>query len=103
MDVQQNARIELPPDLEIGAHADAASVWHTRESFVIDFVALKKPPDVEQGDGVVTVSIDYRVSARIRIPPTHVIELMKALERELSAWETETGNRLPANPTEEAP
>lgn len=39
----------------------------------------------------------------IRIPPTHVIELMKALERELSAWETETGNRLPPNPSEEAP
>jgi hypothetical protein len=32
------------------------------------------------------------------MPPTHVIELMKALERQLSTWETETGRRPPVDP-----
>jgi hypothetical protein len=41
---------------------------------------------------------DLVVSARVRMPPTHVIELLKALERPLTIWETETGQRPPVNP-----
>lgn len=96
-------RVELPSDLEVGVHADAANIWHTPESFVIDFLALKQPMQVSKDGDDITLTQELRVSARIRIPPTHVIELLKALERELSAWETETGHRFAPNPTEEAP
>jgi hypothetical protein len=41
---------------------------------------------------------DLVVSARVRMPPTHVIELLKALERQLTIWETETGHRAPVAP-----
>jgi hypothetical protein len=33
------------------------------------------------------------VVARVRVPPSQVFEIMKALERQLTAWETETGRR----------
>ena len=49
-------------------------------------------------EGEPLVIQDLVVSARIRMPPTHVIELMKALERQLSTWETETGRLAPLEP-----
>jgi hypothetical protein len=94
MEPIQELKFEVPPAVEVGAHADAASVWHTPESFIIDFLALRRPPEAtEMDDGQVVVTHDMVVSARVRIPPTHVIELMKALETELSRWEGETGQR----------
>ncbi|CAB4971614.1 MAG: DUF3467 domain-containing protein [Actinobacteria bacterium] len=97
-DVRLEVSIELPPDQEVGVSADAASVWLTPEAFVIDFLAHRRAPVVDGDEANVVVTHDMVVSSRVRIPPTHVIELMKALERELSSWETLTGNRLPANP-----
>jgi hypothetical protein len=36
---------------------------------------------------------DATVVSRVRIPPSQVFELMKALEQQLSAWEKEHPNR----------
>ena len=36
-----------------------------------------------------------RFVSRIRLPPRQVWELMRALEKELTAWETETGVKIP--------
>lgn len=91
-------QIELPPEHVVGVPADFASVWHTPESFVIDFLAARGPAQVGDHDGEPIVVQDLVVSARVRMPPTHVIELMKALERQLSTWETETGRRDPVEP-----
>lgn len=92
-------RIEIPDEQAVGVPADFASVWHTRESFVIDFLSVKGPDQVaEDDDGEQVVVRDLVVAARIRMPPTHVIELMKALEQQLTYWETETGQRAPAEP-----
>ena len=86
--------IEVPEDHVIGVPADYASVWHTAESFVIDFLAVKGPDQVaEDDDGNSVLLRELVVASRIRIPPTHVIELMKALEQQLTAWETATGQR----------
>jgi hypothetical protein len=96
MEPIEDVAVELPSDQVVGSHADAASVWHTRESFIIDFLAMRRPPEARVDDNEqLHVTQDFVVSSRIRIPPTHVIELMKALEVELSKWETETGRRPP--------
>ncbi|MEI8057528.1 MAG: DUF3467 domain-containing protein [Actinomycetes bacterium] len=91
-------KIELPTEHVVGVPADFASVWHTPESLVIDFLSARGPARVEQIDDASTIVQDLVVSARIRMPPTHVIELMKALEQQLSTWETETGRRPPVAP-----
>ena len=91
-------QIELPPEHVVGVPADFASVWHTPESFVIDFLAARGPAQVGEHEGEPIVVQDLVVSARVRMPPTHVIELMKALERQLSTWETETGRLAPVEP-----
>jgi hypothetical protein len=91
-------QIELPPEHVVGVHADFASVWHTTESFVIDFLSARGPASMTEHDGEPVLVQDLVVSSRVRMPPTHVIELMKALERQLSIWETETGRRAPIEP-----
>ena len=91
-------QIDLPAEHVVGVPADFASVWHTPESFVIDFLATRGPATVTEHEGEPVVVQDLVVSTRVRMPPTHVIELMKALERQLSIWETETGRRAPVDP-----
>jgi hypothetical protein len=91
-------RIEIPDEHVVGVPADFASVWHTTESFVIDFLSVKAPEQLAEHEGQTVVMQDLVVNARIRMPPTHVIELMKALEQQLSLWETETGQRPPTEP-----
>jgi hypothetical protein len=40
--------------------------------------------------------------ARVRVPPNQVFEIMKALERQLTGWEQETGRRPKSTPPGEA-
>ena len=96
--VNRAHKIELPAEHVVGVPADFASVWHTAESLVIDFLAARGPARIDQDADGATVVQDLIVSARVRMPPTHVIELMKALEHQLSTWETETGRRPPLDP-----
>jgi hypothetical protein len=89
-------RIDIPAERVLGVHADYASVWHTPETVVIDFLAMNAPASTMVGaDGEEVPVLNATVASRIRIPPTHVFELMKALETQLAQWEIETGRRNP--------
>ena len=44
----QILNIELPSDVPT-AYADFASVWHTNDVFVMDFVAMVAPPSPAKG------------------------------------------------------
>jgi hypothetical protein len=85
--------LEVPDGVVDGHYADLASLWHTRDVFVLDFAALKEAPQRAEHDGAAVLHHQTRVVTRVRIPPTQVFELMKALELQLSAWEKETGQR----------
>lgn len=87
----QILNIELPSDVPT-AYADFASVWHTSDVFVMDFVAMVAPPQPGEGpNGEPVTAAQCRVIQRVKVPPKQVFELMKALEQQLSAWEAETG------------
>lgn len=81
------ARIHVPDDRLEGAYADFVSVWHSKDVFVLDFAVLAQPM-TPQG-------IDARVVSRVRIPPSQVFEIMKALEQQLTAWESERDRPTP--------
>jgi hypothetical protein len=93
-------KIDLPPTAVAGLFADFASVWHTPNVFVMDFVALTQPPqpttDPETGDE--SILVPGQVVSRIRIPPEQVFELAKALAQQLESWERETGKKAPEKP-----
>jgi hypothetical protein len=89
----------MPDDKIPGVYADFVSVWHTADAFTFDFAALARPPSLVEGDdGPPTTQAQAQVVARVRVPPSQVFEIMKALERQLTAWEKETGRRPPRPP-----
>ncbi|MBN9152302.1 MAG: DUF3467 domain-containing protein [Micrococcales bacterium] len=98
--LHQQFQMNLPPDKVAGVFADFASIWHTPNVFVMDFVALAQPPEtsVDPETGQPRVLIPSQVVSRIRIPPEQVFEMAKALTQQLEMWEQETGRRPPTKP-----
>jgi hypothetical protein len=97
-DVENRFEVSIAPELEGGVYASFANLWHGPDVFTIDFAALAAPPTRSQDEnGQEFTQIQTRIVARVRIPPGQVFELMKALEIQLSAWETESGHK-PAPP-----
>lgn len=90
--VARNFNIHCPEELLEGHYADFASIWHNQDAFVLDFVSMAAPPQPAE-DGAKAVNISCRVVTRVRIPASQVWEVMKALEKQYSAWEIETGRR----------
>jgi hypothetical protein len=88
--------VNLPDQHVEGHYADFANIWHTPETFVLDFLATARPPHpVADGQGSATTVLDAQVVTRVRIPAAQVWEVMKALEQQYTAWEQETGRRTP--------
>lgn len=93
-DAPRQFEIELPPEVVHGSYADFANVWHTPDVFVMDFVALARPPQqTTDAEGAPVTVVPGRVVQRVRIPPHQVFELAKALTQQLEFWEQETGRR----------
>jgi hypothetical protein len=91
--------LDVPAEAEVGVYADFASIWHTPETFVLDFAVLKRPPQTTQHpDGSSGLLFPTRVVSRVRLPPAQIFELMKALEQQLTMWETEHGRAQPGQP-----
>lgn len=93
--------LDISPEVEVGVFANFVSLWHDADSFTLDFAAVTRPPAPmrDEDSGAEFVGIPARIVARVRIPPSQVFEIMKALEQQLTAWETETG-RKSGGPTE---
>ncbi len=100
---QPQMRVSMPDEQVPGVFADFVSVWHTNDVFTFDFAALARPPSVVEGDdGKPVTTAQAQIVARVRVPPSQVFEIMKALERQLTGWEQETGRRSkPAPPPSE--
>lgn len=82
------AHLHVPDDRIEGTYADFVSVWHSKDAFVLDFAVLAQP--------VTAAQLVSRVVARVRIPPSQVFEIMKALEQQLTAWESERAAEPPS-------
>lgn len=90
--------LELPPKQQAGVHADFARVWHTRETVVLDFAAVKQParPSANPETGEVDHAVlETRVTARIRIPAEQIFPLIQALRAQSDQWLAETGRMEP--------
>ena len=79
----QQAQLHIPDDKIEGTYADFVSVWHSKDVFVLDFAVLAQP--------TTPAELKSRVVSRVRIPPSQVFEIMKALEQQLTRWEQERG------------
>ncbi|MFF3664513.1 DUF3467 domain-containing protein [Microtetraspora malaysiensis] len=93
---ESRLEVTISPEVEAGQYANFASVWHTRDGFILDFAVITRPPAMadDPQSGTQYVSVPTRIVSRVRIPPAQVFELMKALEQQLTAFEKETGHKL---------
>jgi len=89
---EKNIEVSSPTDPG-GTYADFVMVWQTSENFVLDFAAFTGPPVTGEEDG--EQQVPAQVVSRVRIPPSQVFEIMKALEQQLSMWEARTGHGSP--------
>jgi len=86
---EQRVEIAMPESVVPGVYADLVGVWHTADSFVLDFSAMVEPGRVEQQGSQEVVVRRAQVVARVRVPPSQVFEIMKVLEQQLTSWERE--------------
>ena len=85
--------VQLPTESEVGVFADFASVWHTPNTFVLDFLSVKMPAHADGASSAPVV--DAKVAARVRIPSEQIFPLIQALQTQGNQWLAETGRQAP--------
>jgi hypothetical protein len=91
--------VQLPPDLEGGAYANFLSVWHTGREFTLDF-ALTQPPIVPENPQA-AVTVPCRVVTRVKIRPNLIFDIMRALNENMTTYESIFGEIERPGPTQE--
>ena len=92
-------QLDVPPELEGGTYANVLNVWHTAYEFTLDFGVMQQVGEPEDADAPVQVPV--RVVSRVRIPVTLLFEVLKALNTNMTGYESTFGSiRAPEAPTE---
>jgi uncharacterized protein DUF3467 len=92
-------KIDVPPELEGGTYANVLNVWHTAYEFTLDFGVMQQVGEPEDADAALQVPV--RVVSRVRIPVTLLFEVLKALNTNMTGYESTFGSiRAPEAPTE---
>lgn len=92
-------QIDVPPELEGGTYANVLNVWHTAYEFTLDFGVMQQVGEPEDADAPVQVPV--RVVSRVRIPVTLLFEVLKALNTNMTGYESTFGSiRAPQAPPE---
>jgi hypothetical protein len=91
-------KIDVPPELEGGTYANVLNVWHTAYEFTLDFGVMQQVGEVEDPDAALQVPV--RVVSRVRIPVTLLFEVLKALNTNMTGYESTFGPiRAPEAPS----
>lgn len=82
--------LRVPSELDGGVYANFLGVWHTAHEFTLDFAATMPAEPMETPDGP-ALRVPCRVTARIKVPPTLVFEILKALNTNMTGYEERFG------------
>jgi hypothetical protein len=92
-------KIDVPPELEGGTYANVLNVWHTAYEFTLDFGVMQQVGEPDDADAALQVPV--RVVSRVRIPVTLLFEVLKALNTNMTGYESTFGSiRAPEPPTQ---
>jgi hypothetical protein len=99
-----NFQIEVPGDLPT-VYANFLSVWNSPHEFTLDFGVTGLPTPSDEAPGA--MNVPTRIVARVKVPPTVVDEMLRALatnvsnrEDMLKAFEAQQKQLPPNNPEE---
>ena len=72
-------------------------MWHTANTFVLDFLATVQPPQsqFDEGGGMVGTVLSAKVAARVRVPSEQIFLMIRALQEQADQWLAETGRTEP--------
>jgi Protein of unknown function (DUF3467) len=79
---QQQFQFTVPDEVAPGVYSNMVLVWHTPYEFTLDFSAIE-PSDANR--------VPCRVVSRVRIPPTVIFDLMRALNENMAKYEASFG------------
>lgn len=78
-------QLNVPEDVRDGVYANMAVVWHTPYEFTLDFT-VTEPVNPEAPDVV-----PCRIVSRVKIPPTVIFDLLRALNENMTKYESRFG------------
>jgi len=81
---KREVSVKMPDQVLGGVYANQMMVSHTREEFLLDFINLFPPTGV--------------VNARVIVSPGHLKRMIRALQDNLSRYETRFGTIVEAEP-----
>lgn len=91
-------KIDVPPELEGGTYANVLNVWHTAYEFTLDFGVMQQVGEPEDPEAALQVPV--RVVSRVRIPVPLLFEVLKALNTNMTGYESTFGPiRAPEAPS----
>ena len=94
-------KLDVPPELEGGTYANVLNVWHTPYEFTLDFGVMQQVVEPEDADADAPVQVPVRVVSRVRIPVALLFEVLKALNTNMTGYESTFGSiRPPEAPTQ---
>jgi hypothetical protein len=82
-------KIDVPPELEGGTYANVLNVWHTAYEFTLDFGVMQQVGEPEDTEAALQVPV--RVVSRVRIPVTLLFQVLKALNTNMTGYESTFG------------
>jgi Protein of unknown function (DUF3467) len=84
--------VRSEPALEGGVYANAVAIWHTPHEFTLDFLVNAAPPTPGQNDeGDAVIKMPFRLVSRVRVAPTAVFDIIRAINENMTAYENQFG------------
>ncbi len=85
---QTEFQIVVPTEHEGGVYSNFLGVWHTPYEFTLDFCTMMPPQPSDEAGRVV---MPCRVVSRVKIPPTLVFDILRALNENMTRYEQTYG------------
>jgi len=84
--------MRVPPELEAGTYSNFLAVWHSPYEFTLDFAVTQPSEPADAGDPNSPIKVSCRVVARVKIPPTLIFSVLRALNENMTNYERKFGD-----------
>ncbi len=98
---RERYEFRVTADDEAGVYANLLRVWHTAHEFTLDFAATLPTRVGRDEDGNPVTIVPCRVTARVRMPPSVIFRVLRALNDNMTRYESRWGPIQ--HPGEDAP
>ncbi len=78
--------IQVPSELAGGTYANFLTVWHSGHEFTLDFAVTQQVVPEDPEDPEASLTLPCRVVTRVKIPPTLIFEVIRALNENMTTY-----------------